>query len=52
MDCAIAGAASHVRYTAGHQVSSRHSALTLAAGLGLFALAVYVGYIVWIGLKF
>ena len=33
-------------------MSSRHTAVTLAAGLGLFALAVYIGYMIWIGLKF
>jgi hypothetical protein len=33
-------------------MSSRHTAVTMAAGLGLFALAVYIGYIVWIGLNF
>jgi hypothetical protein len=33
-------------------MSSRQTATQLAIGLGLFALAVYIGYIAWIGFKF
>jgi hypothetical protein len=32
-------------------MSAGQSATRIAVGLGLFALAVYIGYIAWIGIK-
>jgi hypothetical protein len=33
-------------------MSSRQTAVTMAIRLGLFALAIFIGYIVWIGIRF
>jgi hypothetical protein len=51
VDCSFAGAASYLRDTAGHQMSAR-SVKGTALALALFVLAVFVGYIAWIGFHF
>jgi hypothetical protein len=33
-------------------VNSQQSATSMALGLGLIALVIFIGYIVWISLKF